>query len=629
MAIAKLSIDLEARLAGLQAGLDKAGVLAQKASDQIEKAFSGSKLVKGVAGGTLLADFLKNLGRELVQFVPAVIDGLDKLNDLSDATGASVENLSALEDIALRTGTSMDTAGDAVIKMNKALADAKPGTDQAAVFKALGLSVEELKRLDPVEAFQRLAIALQGYADDGNKARLVQELFGKSLREVAPLLKDAAEKGKLNATVTAEQAKAAEAFNKEMFALQKNVLDAARAISGPLIVALNQLATALKVGGSISGAIGLDKLPDSVDKVVAAYRLIGLARERITPLDILKNDPTNERALADLARIDAKAKGITASFTQANDELKKIAVAQAGRSALLDAGNPANLDARDLRLQQLPSLPDTVKGDKGKGKSKPWEVDTLQVYQADQLLKAFEAMEKINSEWKPVELFAGEASLFEAELLRKAFEEIKEVNDKAADELRKKQEELDDIAKKAAKDAEATGKDVGLVFASAAGEALTKFEDLRGVLKGILADINQIFVRELVSKPLEKFLTPLLKGFNIASLFGSANGNAFGPAGVIPFARGGIVNSPTLFPFAKGTGLMGEAGPEAILPLQRGRGGKLGVAASGGGASVNYAPVINIDSRSDVAQVGAIVSQALQADRQQLFAHLKAQGALA
>jgi phage-related minor tail protein len=56
-----------------------------------------------------------------------------------------------------------------------------------------------------------------------------------------------------------------------------------------------------------------------------------------------------------------------------------------------------------------------------------------------------------------------------------------------------------------------------------------------------------------------------------------ANGNAFGPNGITPFAKGGVVSSPTLFPFAKGTGLMGESGPEAIMPLKRGADGKLGV----------------------------------------------------
>ena len=60
------------------------------------------------------------------------------------------------------------------------------------------------------------------------------------------------------------------------------------------------------------------------------------------------------------------------------------------------------------------------------------------------------------------------------------------------------------------------------------------------------------------------------------------------PTSFTPFARGGIVSQPTLFPFAKGTGLMGEAGPEAIMPLKRGADGKLGVAANLDGAMSRY-----------------------------------------
>ena len=62
----------------------------------------------------------------------------------------------------------------------------------------------------------------------------------------------------------------------------------------------------------------------------------------------------------------------------------------------------------------------------------------------------------------------------------------------------------------------------------------------------------------------------------------NAKGNAFGPRGMIKFAKGGIVNRPTFFKFANGgtmqNGVMGEAGPEAIVPLKRGFDGKLGIA---------------------------------------------------
>lgn len=67
--------------------------------------------------------------------------------------------------------------------------------------------------------------------------------------------------------------------------------------------------------------------------------------------------------------------------------------------------------------------------------------------------------------------------------------------------------------------------------------------------------------------------------------FQNANGNAFSHGSVIPFATGGIFNSPQTFPMSGGNiGLLGEAGPEAIMPLTRGANGKLGIMAQGGGS---------------------------------------------
>lgn len=66
-----------------------------------------------------------------------------------------------------------------------------------------------------------------------------------------------------------------------------------------------------------------------------------------------------------------------------------------------------------------------------------------------------------------------------------------------------------------------------------------------------------------------------------------ADGGAFSQGRVMPFAKGGVVSQPTFFPMRGATGLMGEAGPEAIMPLRRGADGRLGVAAGGGGRPVN------------------------------------------
>ncbi|MDX2483411.1 MAG: phage tail tape measure protein [Pseudodonghicola sp.] len=72
------------------------------------------------------------------------------------------------------------------------------------------------------------------------------------------------------------------------------------------------------------------------------------------------------------------------------------------------------------------------------------------------------------------------------------------------------------------------------------------------------------------------------------------SGAGFAQGRVMPFANGGVVRNATLFPMRGATGLMGEAGPEAILPLARGRDGKLGVRSGGGNANVSM--VMNVST---------------------------------
>ncbi|QAX29760.1 phage tail tape measure protein [Leisingera sp. NJS204] len=100
----------------------------------------------------------------------------------------------------------------------------------------------------------------------------------------------------------------------------------------------------------------------------------------------------------------------------------------------------------------------------------------------------------------------------------------------------------------------------------------------------------------------------------IGNILPFADGAAFSQGKVMPFAKGGVVTGPTAFPMRGATGLMGEAGPEAILPLTRGADGSLGVRSQGGGG-VNV--VMNV-STPDVkgfersrSQIAAQLSRAL------------------
>ncbi len=83
--------------------------------------------------------------------------------------------------------------------------------------------------------------------------------------------------------------------------------------------------------------------------------------------------------------------------------------------------------------------------------------------------------------------------------------------------------------------------------------------------------------------------------------FFNANGNAFSHGRVLPFAQGGVVSSPTMFPMAGNrTGIMGEKGAEAIMPLKRAPNGQLGVQAQTAPATVNI--YNQSDSRIETVQ---------------------------
>lgn len=91
-------------------------------------------------------------------------------------------------------------------------------------------------------------------------------------------------------------------------------------------------------------------------------------------------------------------------------------------------------------------------------------------------------------------------------------------------------------------------------------------------------------------------------GSIFGSLFGSANGNVFMNAPGLSAYSGSVVSSPTIFPFARGMGLMGEAGPEAIMPLARTGRGELGVKAQVASPNINVT-VNNSSSAQATARV--------------------------
>jgi lambda family phage tail tape measure protein len=130
-------------------------------------------------------------------------------------------------------------------------------------------------------------------------------------------------------------------------------------------------------------------------------------------------------------------------------------------------------------------------------------------------------------------------------------------------------------------------KDMGLMAVKALDEMIIKMM----VVRPLMAGLQSIFGFNPIAPG---GVVPGAEGptsVGGAPLVTSAYGNVFSGGNVIPFAAGGVVDSPTLAPMA----LFGEAGPEAIIPLRRGPDGNLGV--GGGGGSISAPVIINIDAK--------------------------------
>ena len=162
----------------------------------------------------------------------------------------------------------------------------------------------------------------------------------------------------------------------------------------------------------------------------------------------------------------------------------------------------------------------------------------------------------------------------------------------------------------AKKQADMLGDKVG----DAMADALIGGRSLEQIFRNLALDVSKGFLTAGIA-PLREMVTGgvsnLAQGF-LSSLLGASSSLG---GGITPFATGGVVNGPTLFPMGSRRGLMGEAGPEAILPLQRGADGRLGI-ATGSGQSAPVSIVMNIttpDAQSFVKSENQIATKLARA----------------
>jgi uncharacterized coiled-coil protein SlyX len=662
--LATLSINLEARLAELQAGFDKAGRLAEKNAAAVEARYNRLASAAASVGAALAGAFS---GAALVQFFRTTVNGLDALNDLADATGASIENLSALEDIAGRTGTAFETVGSALVRFNAELATAKEGSQTAEILRRIGLSAQELRQQDPAEALRRTAVALAQFADDGDKARAVQALFGKSVGEVAPLLKDLAEAGQLNATVTAEQAQEAERFNRQLAEFTKNLSDAGRAITGEVLGPLNRLlegfaalnrlqllnfgsvVEVLKGNTFADPAEGAAFYSEQLERLQRQYEIIATTTSGVSrrgSLIDLSKDIEQITRLRDFYRLFAQRElpqatysnegrnaGQSRLFGDLPDPTRPARAAQARptdtagtvldpltAAALkrLEQTDTARLGQLRLELQALIEVGgDTTQGNQGDAlraiREEIAKLDPEQVKLAanrerlNQLL-ADTPTGRLTSVLADIELLNAELAR-SPETLEEWAAAVRAVTARLPRDTEQALEELSEVTQQ---------------FQRNVQDVLG--DNIASALRGDFDSIEDAWKTMLLNMAAQAAAAELTKGLfgadgrggwlaSLAGFFGFAKGGVFsGGQQITAFADGGVLTRPTFFGMGGGRmGVAGEAGAEGILPLRRGPGGRLGVEAYGGGGTTNIYNVAAGVTRSELVSALQLMSQQTEA----------------
>jgi hypothetical protein len=177
------------------------------------------------------------IAQQVYEATKAIIAEAAALDDLADATGASVEALSKLNNQAKIAGTDFATLQSALLKLSAGMA----GTDEETTKAKEALKLLGVTTKDPAKAMQEVAVALDKYEDGVNKVGLAVALFGKQGGALLPVLKDMAQLQDVQATVTTKQAAEADELGKAWRRLSVESETFKNAILNDVVPALTEM----------------------------------------------------------------------------------------------------------------------------------------------------------------------------------------------------------------------------------------------------------------------------------------------------------------------------------------------------------------------------------------------------
>jgi hypothetical protein len=602
-AFGDLVLALSADTAKFEAALSKAARDAEKELQKI--------VVIGSAVGSAIGDGIAQAARAMARFATDTVRTQSQLDDLADTVGGNVTQLDGLRRVAFVAGSDIGFLTSSLTTLSRTLRSSNDdGNATVRAVKALGLSIEELRKMAPDQAMRAIAVAMNQFADGGEKAAVAQALFKGAAKESLPILKDLAEAGNTNGKAMREQVEQSERLEKETRRMQLAFHDARDDLANLLIPTLADYLEQLTKGVEIAGGFGAAM---RMFGTINPFRSVGGNIQELTKdLEALEKGLEKRRARGwDTA-------GFEADIDRTKKQLEFLKLMQ--RQEAMRLAGPGSLDARDLANQQKPTLPFQALDEEERRKAREREREAMR--EAERMRKLAEELARIQAKSAPVPLdvqfedmekfWARQAvdAKGAAEEIRRAEEAQKRYLElqraMAPRSLDQDFEELERFwARQAAgldKVKEKTGevnefaKSLGLTFSSAFEDAIIKGGSFRDVLKGIEQDIARIILRQGVTVPMANAI-----GGAISNMF-PAGGTSMLSAPTSGKALGGPVSAG--MPYT-----VGEHGPELFVPSMSGT----VVPNDAFGGSVNIYQTINVDSRSDQASIAMAMGRAKDA----------------
>lgn len=516
----------------------------------------------------------------IAAFAKQAIDAADAINDMSTRTGLTVRNLAEWQLAIKQSDATMEGMSVGLRNLSIYM------VDHGDKLRAAGITAKDVRG-----AFMQLADLFKAMPEGPERAALANEIFKKSGQELLPVmlqgsaaLEVSAKKSREYADAMTDLAPKAAAFNDILDEIGVNLKSGAFSAINPYMDGLLKMAKTFNE--ATQSATGLKNMLAELQNLTGSGPLsvFGLASKGVD-LAYLNGAGANEKGRGASGRIGGSSQMLPGQNTP--DEIAAIARANEILAKEEDrkkngrkTGSAKFTQSADFLAAQQVGL----SGESGLSASEIMaqlhEADAAAAEYGDSLRKASESLYaatdagKVDAMRKSMELAAEAfaAGYLSEDQLAAVEDSLTRTNDKLL--------ETRDI-----------GKDLGMTFTSAFEDAIIGGKQLSTVLDGLLKDIARLVMRQGVTEPLAKAIGGLDIGGFFKGLFtANALGGVYSGPGISSFS-GQVVSQPTVFPFARGIGLMGEAGPEAILPLKRGSDGRLGIEGGTGNTTVNNVSV--------------------------------------